>query len=77
MAIIALVCSIGGIATVVSAPVGIVLAYIAKKQIAETGEEGGGIATAALIIGYIITGIALAVCCGFALLTVFAISSAN
>jgi hypothetical protein len=35
------------------APVGIVLGYIARRQISRTGEGGRGLATAALIIGYV------------------------
>jgi peptidyl-prolyl cis-trans isomerase B (cyclophilin B) len=37
------------------APVGIVLGYVARSQIKRTGEAGGGIATAALIIGWVFT----------------------
>jgi hypothetical protein len=48
----------------VFAPVGIVLGHIAKRQIARTGEEGSGLATAGLIVSYIITGIYVLVCAG-------------
>jgi hypothetical protein len=43
-------------------PLAIVFGHIAKKQIRERGEEGGGLATAGLVLGYIFGGIALVVC---------------
>ncbi|SCL17535.1 protein of unknown function [Micromonospora rhizosphaerae] len=39
----------------VFAPVGIVLGHIAKRQIRQTGEQGGGLATAGLVLSYIFT----------------------
>ncbi|HEX5595013.1 MAG TPA: DUF4190 domain-containing protein [Micromonosporaceae bacterium] len=48
----------------VFSPAGIVLGHIAKKQIARTGEEGAGLATAGLIASYIITGLYVLFCCG-------------
>jgi hypothetical protein len=77
MAIIALICSIGGLVTIISAPVGIVLGHIAK-QIAETGEEGGALlrrrADRRLCPDR--TG-ASAVCCGVGILTITAIAQSN
>lgn len=58
MAIVALVCAF------VFAPLAIVFGHMAKKQIAQTGEEGSGLATAGLVIGYVFTGIYLLACCG-------------
>lgn len=55
LAIASLVCSIAGLATCISAPVGIVLGHLAKRQIRQTGESGSGLATAGLVIGYILT----------------------
>jgi hypothetical protein len=43
------------------APVGIVLGHVARSQIKRTGEAGRGLATAALIIGYIFIAIPLIV----------------
>jgi Domain of unknown function (DUF4190) len=37
----------------VFAPLGIVLGHVARRQINQTGQRGGGIATAALVIGYL------------------------
>jgi hypothetical protein len=55
LAIASLACSLGGLITCLSAPVGIVLGHIARRQIRETGEQGEGLATAGLWIGYILT----------------------
>lgn len=39
----------------VFAPLGIVFGHIAKRQIRRTGEQGSGLATAGLVLGYIFT----------------------
>jgi hypothetical protein len=44
---------------IVFAPLGIVFGHLAKHQIARTGQRGGGIATAGLLIGYIVVAIAV------------------
>ena len=51
MAIAALVCAL------TIAPVGLGLGIAARKQIRRTGEQGDGMALAAVIIGGIVTGI--------------------
>ncbi|CAM2761206.1 DUF4190 domain-containing protein [Mycobacterium intermedium] len=51
MAIVALV------GALVFAPLGIVFGHIARGQIRRTGEGGRGLATAGLIIGYVLTGV--------------------
>ncbi|WP_279582649.1 DUF4190 domain-containing protein [Fodinicola feengrottensis] len=51
MAVLALVFSF------VFAPVGIFLGYRAKKEIARTGEDGDGLATAGIIVGWVHCGI--------------------
>jgi hypothetical protein len=56
MAILALVFAF------VFAPAAIVLGHVAKKQIRRTGEQGEGLATAGLWLGYIFTGLSLAFC---------------
>ncbi|WP_412540437.1 DUF4190 domain-containing protein [Longispora sp. K20-0274] len=58
MAILALVFAF------VFSPVAIVLGHMAKKQIKQTGEDGDGLATAGLVIGYIFTGFFVLYCCG-------------
>ncbi len=49
----------------VFSPAAIVLGHMAKKQIRQTGEDGEGLATAGLIIGYVFTAISLVACCGY------------
>jgi hypothetical protein len=63
LAVAALVCSIAGVITLVSAPVGAVLGHLATRQIAQTGEEGAPLARAAIWVGWIITGLIVAACC--------------
>jgi len=63
LAIAALVCSIAGVVTLISAPVGAVLGHLATRQIAQTGEEGAPLAKAAIWIGWIITGLVVVACC--------------
>lgn len=71
----AIICSLGGLVTGISAPVGAVLGHMAARQIAQTGEEGAGLAQAAIIIGWIITGLIVLACC--AVLIVFWAAAAN
>lgn len=63
LAIIALICSLAGLITAISAPIGAVLGHIALRQIGQTGEEGGSLAKAAIWVGWIITGLIVAACC--------------
>jgi hypothetical protein len=63
LAIAAFVCSLAGLFTLISAPVGAVLGHVAQRQIAQTGEEGGSMAKAAIWVGWIITGLFVAACC--------------
>jgi hypothetical protein len=51
-------------------PAGIVCGHIAKKQIAERGEEGSGLATAGLILSYVFGGLTVLACCGLIALVV-------
>jgi hypothetical protein len=45
---------------------------MATKQIAQTGEEGAGLAKAAIIIGWIITGLIVLTCCVAAVIVIAA-----
>lgn len=45
-------------------PAGIVLGHVARRQIRLTGEGGGRLAMAGLVLGYIFTAIGLLACCG-------------
>ncbi len=49
-------------------PAAIAMGHIAKSQIRQTGEDGDGLATAGLILGYLFTGLGLVFCCGYPLL---------
>jgi hypothetical protein len=64
LAIAALVCSLAGVVTVISAPVGAVLGHLALREVGRTGQEGRSLAIAAIWVGWIITGLVLLGCCG-------------
>jgi hypothetical protein len=49
-------------------PLAIVFGHAGKRQITRTGEAGGGLATAGLVIGYLWLGLTVCVCCGGLLL---------
>ncbi|MGI5213250.1 DUF4190 domain-containing protein [Plantactinospora sp. CA-290183] len=49
----------------VFAPAGIVLGHLARRQISQTGEQGGQLATWGLILSYIFTALYLIGCCGW------------
>jgi Domain of unknown function (DUF4190) len=70
MAILALVMAF------VFSPLAIVFGYIARRQIAQSGEGGGGLATAGLILGYVFTAFYV-VGCGIWIFALFAIGSAG
>jgi hypothetical protein len=57
LAIASLVCGVGGFVIGLSFIPAIVLGHIARRQIRQTGQQGGGMALAGLIIGYV--GVAL------------------
>ena len=53
----------------VFAPAGIVLGHIAKRQLRTSGEGGGGLATAGLILSYIFTALWVLFCAGIIILS--------
>jgi hypothetical protein len=75
LAIASLVCSLAGLVTCISAPVGIVLGHIAKRQIRQTGEQGEGLATAGLWVGYILTVLGVLFFIGWLGIVIFAVTS--
>jgi len=75
LAIASLVCSLAGLVTCISAPVGIVLGHIAKRQIRQTGEQGEGLANAGLWVGYILTVLGALLFIGWLGIVIFAIGS--
>ncbi|MFU8870817.1 DUF4190 domain-containing protein [Micromonospora sp. SL4-19] len=74
MAIVALVLSLVGIASCITAPIGAILGHVARKQIRETGEQGEGMAKAAIIVGWILTGLLVLLVAFYVVVIVFAIS---
>ncbi|WP_433298337.1 DUF4190 domain-containing protein [Actinoplanes sp. CA-030573] len=71
MAILALVFAF------IFAPVAIVLGHLSKKQIRQTGEQGEGLATAGLWLGYIFTGLGVLVCAFYVIVIIWAATSGN
>jgi hypothetical protein len=71
MAILALVFAF------VFAPAAIVMGHIAKKQIRQTGEQGEGLATAGLVLGYVFTGLWALFCVGYGVIAIVAFSNAG
>jgi hypothetical protein len=75
LAIASLVLSLAGLITCISAPVGVVLGHIAKRQIRQTGEDGDGLATAGLWIGYILTVLGILLFAAWLAVIIFAIGT--
>jgi hypothetical protein len=75
MAIAALVCSLAGVATCISAPVGAILGHVARRQIRERGEGGDGLALAGIIVGWIITGLMVLIIAIYVVAIIIAINS--
>lgn len=67
MAVVSLVASLCGIFIVplVGSVVGIIFGHIAKSQLKTNGENGDGMATAGLVLGYIFAGLYALGCCGY------------
>lgn len=76
LAIASLVCSIAGVATCVSAPVGAVLGHVARRQIRERGGAGDGLALAGIIVGWILTGLLVAYLLVMAVVVILGMSGA-
>ncbi|MEU8259142.1 DUF4190 domain-containing protein [Micromonospora sp. NPDC048999] len=75
MAVVALVLALVGVFCGATAPIGAILGHVASKQIRETGEQGEGLAKAAIIVGWILTGLmVLGIACYVALI-IFAIAA--
>ncbi|MGW4499257.1 DUF4190 domain-containing protein [Micromonospora sp. NPDC004336] len=77
IAIAALVLALVGFASCITAPVGAILGHVAQKQIQQTGESGEGMAKAAIIIGWILTGLIVLAILFYVALIIFAISQAD
>lgn len=77
MAIASLVCSLAGLATCISAPVGAILGHVARRQIRERGEGGDGLALAGIIVGWILTGLLVLVLAFYVVMIIVAITASN
>jgi hypothetical protein len=77
MAIAALVLSLVGVASCITAPVGAILGHVARKQIRQSGESGEGMALAAIIVGWILTGLLVLVILVYVVVIVFAVAAAE
>ncbi|HET8659066.1 MAG TPA: DUF4190 domain-containing protein [Micromonosporaceae bacterium] len=77
LAIASLVCSLVGLATCITAPVGAVLGHVARRQIRERGEGGDSMALAGIIIGWILTGLFVVVIAVYIVVIVVAVSQAE
>ena len=74
LAIASLVCSLAGLLTFISAPVGAILGHVARRQIKESGGQGDGMALAGIIVGWCVTGLYLCGC-GIYLVLIFGVIS--
>lgn len=52
---------LGGVLGLVGAVVGAILGHVARGQIRKTGEQGGGMALTAIIVGWVVSGLYLIV----------------
>lgn len=77
LAIAALVCSIAGVASCITAPVGAILGHVARRQIRERGEGGDGMALAGIIIGWILTAVMLLVIAFYVVVFIMALTHAG
>ena len=77
LAIAALVLSLVGVASCITAPIGAILGHVASKQIRERGEGGAGMAKAAIIVGWILTGLLLLLVAFYIIVIVFAVSNSS
>jgi Domain of unknown function (DUF4190) len=75
LAIAALVCSLAGLATCISAPVGAILGHVARRQIRERGEGGDGLALAGIIVGWILTGLLVLLIAFYVVIIIIAVNS--
>ncbi|OKI42342.1 DUF4190 domain-containing protein [Micromonospora sp. CB01531] len=75
LAIVALVLSLVGFTSCITAPIGAIMGHVARKQIRETGEQGEGMAKAAIIIGWILTVLMVLLIAVYVVIIIIAIGS--
>jgi hypothetical protein len=74
LAIASLVLSLCGLFSGITAPVGAILGHVARRQIRERGEAGAGMALAGIIVGWIVTGLYVAVIAFVVAVAIFAVN---
>ncbi|GAB3337276.1 hypothetical protein GCM10027452_10510 [Micromonospora halotolerans] len=77
LAIVALVLSLVGFTSCITAPVGAIMGHVARKQIRQTGEQGEGMAKAAIIVGWILTALLVLLIIFYVVMIIIAINSDN
>jgi hypothetical protein len=77
LAIAALVLSLVGVASCITAPIGAILGHVAQKQIRQTGEGGEGMAKTAIIVGWILTGLLVLLIAFYVVVIVLAITTGD
>ncbi|MEV1142547.1 DUF4190 domain-containing protein [Micromonospora sp. NPDC049799] len=75
LAIAALVLALVGVGSCITAPIGAILGHVARKQIQQTGEGGEGMAKAAIIVGWILTGLLGLLIAFYVVVAVIAVTS--
>lgn len=73
MALVSLIAGIAGLTVLpgIASIVAVITGHMARRQIAETGEEGSGLATAGLILGWVGVGLIVLAVVGFVLFFIF------
>ncbi|MEU8252642.1 DUF4190 domain-containing protein [Micromonospora inaquosa] len=77
LAIAAFVLAMLGFTSCITAPVGAILGHVAQKQIRLSGEGGAGIAKAAIIVGWILTGFLVLILAFYAAAIIYAIATSD
>lgn len=74
LAIVAMILSLVGLLTGITAIVGAILGHVAMGQIKRTGENGRGFALTAIIVGWVLTGLGVLAIIGTIIFAVWAAS---
>ncbi|MEU8152093.1 DUF4190 domain-containing protein [Micromonospora sp. NPDC048986] len=77
MAIAAFVLALIGFTSCITAPIGAILGHVAQKQIRLSGEGGAGMAKAAIIVGWILTGLLVLVIAIYVAAIIYAIATSD
>ncbi|MCG5445432.1 DUF4190 domain-containing protein [Micromonospora sp. NIE79] len=77
LAIAAFVLALIGFTSCITAPIGAILGHVAQKQIRLSGEGGAGMAKAAIIVGWILTGFLVLVIAIYAAAIIYAIVTSD